>query len=92
MKRFLNLTLLCPMLAFGGEFNLNPTDGDVVNSTPLSKSSEITLNLNNNNPVAGLDYDEASKSFLVGTLKFELYEMDDELKTVKSYLRSSPIG
>ena len=90
MKRFLNLTLLCAALAFGGEFNLNPADGAVTNLTPLRKSGEITLNLKNDNPVAGLDYDEASKSFLVGTLKFELYEMDDELKTVKSYLRSTP--
>ena len=90
MKRFLNLTLLCAELAFGGEFNLNPTDGAVANLTPLRKSGEITLNLNNNNPVAGLDYDEASKSFLVGTLKFELYEMDGELKTAKNYLRSTP--
>jgi hypothetical protein len=90
MKRFLNLTLLCSALAFGGEFNLNPADGAVANLTPLRKSGEITLNLKNDNPVAGLDYDEASKSFLVGTLKFELYEMDDELKTVKSYLRSTP--
>ena len=90
MKRFLNLTLLCAALAFGGEFNLNPADGAVTNLTPLRKSGEITLNLKNDNPVAGLDYDEASKSFLVGTLKFELYEMDGELKTVKSYLRSTP--
>ena len=90
MKKFLNLTLLCAALAFGGEFNLNPADGAVTNLTPLRKSGEITLNLKNDNPVAGLDYDEASKSFLVGTLKFELYEMDDELKTVKSYLRSTP--
>ena len=90
MKRFLNLTLLCAALAFGGEFNLNPADGAVTNLTPLRKSGEITLNLKNDNPVAGLDYDEASKSFLVGTLKFELYEMDDELKTVKNYLRSTP--
>ena len=90
MKKFLNLTLLCATLAFGGEFNLNPADGAVTNLTPLRKSGEITLNLKNDNPVAGLDYDEASKSFLVGTLKFELYEMNDELKTVKSYLRSTP--
>ena len=90
MKRFLNLTLLCATLAFGGEFNLNPADGAVVNLTPLRKSGEITLNLNNNNPVTGLDYDAASGSFLLGTLKFELYEMDGELKTVKSYLRSTP--
>ena len=90
MKRFLNLTLLYAALAFGGEFNLNPADGAVVNLTPLRKSGEITLNLNNNNPVTGLDYDAASGSFLLGTLKFELYEMDGELKTVKSYLRSTP--
>lgn len=90
MKRFLNLTLLCAALAFGGEFNLNSADGAVTNLTPLRKSGEITLNLKNDNPVAGLDYDEASKSFLVGTLKFELYEMDGELKTVESYLRSTP--
>ncbi|WP_298760020.1 hypothetical protein [uncultured Campylobacter sp.] len=90
MKRFLNLTLLCATLAFGGEFNLNPADGAVTNLTPLRKSGEITLNLNNNNPVTGLDYDAASGSFLLGTLKFELYEMDGELKTVKSYLRSTP--
>lgn len=90
MKRFLNLTLLCATLALGSEFNLNPADGAVTNLTPLRKSGEITLNLKNDNPVAGLDYDEASKSFLVGTLKFELYEMDGELKTVKSYLRSTP--
>ena len=90
MKRFLNLTLLCATLALGSEFNLNPADGAVVNLTPLRKSGEITLNLNNNNPVTGLDYDAASGSFLLGTLKFELYEMDGELKTVKSYLRSTP--
>mgnify|MGYP000875357928 FL=1 len=90
MKRFLNLTLLCATLAFGGEFNLNPADGAVTNLTPLRKSGEITLNLNNNNPVTGLDYDAASGSFLLGTLKFELYEMDGELKTAKSYLRSTP--
>ena len=90
MKRFLTLTLLCAALAFGGEFNLNSADGAVTNLTPLRKSGEITLNLKNDNPVAGLDYDEASKSFLVGTLKFELYEMDGELKTVESYLRSTP--
>ena len=90
MKRFLNLTLLCATLAFGGEFNLNPADGAVTNLTPLRKSGEITLNLNNNNPVTGLDYDAASGSFLLGTLKLELYEMDGELKTVKSYLRSTP--
>jgi len=90
MKRFLNLTLLCATLVFGGEFNLNPADGAVVNLTPLRKSGEITLNLNNNNPVTGLDYDAASGSFLLGTLKLELYEMDGELKTVKSYLRSTP--
>ena len=90
MKRFLNLTLLCATLAFGGEFNLNPADGAVTNLTPLRKSGKITLNLNNNNPVTGLDYDAASGSFLLGTLKFELYEMDGELKTVKSYLRSTP--
>ena len=82
--------VLWAALAFGGELNLNPTDGAVTNLTPLRKSGEITLNLKNDNPVAGLDYDEASKSFLVGTLKFELYEMDDELKTVKNYLRSTP--
>ena len=82
--------LLCAALAFGGELNLNPTDGAVTNLTPLRKSGEITLNLKNDNPVAGLAYDEARKSFLVGTLKFELYEMDDELKTVKNYLRSTP--
>lgn len=90
MKRFLNLTLLCATLALGGEFNLNPADGAVTNLTPLRKSGEITLNLNNNNPVTGLDYDAASGSFLLGTLKFELYEMDGELKTVKNYLRSTP--
>ena len=90
MKRFLNLTLLCAALALGSEFNLNPADGAVANLTPLRKSGEITLNLNNNNPVTGLDYDAASGSFLLGTLKFELYEMDGELKTVKSYLRSTP--
>ncbi|WP_107687093.1 hypothetical protein [Campylobacter concisus] len=90
MRKILTLTLLCAALALGGEFNLSPADGAVTNLTPLRKSGEITLNLKNDNPVAGLDYDEASKSFLVGTLKFELYEMDDELKTVKSYLRSTP--
>jgi hypothetical protein CCC13826_2314 len=90
MRKILILTLLCATLALGGEFNLNPADGAVTNLTPLRKSGEITLNLNNNNPVTGLDYDMASGSFLVGTLKFELYEMDDELKTVKSYLRSTP--
>ena len=82
--------LLCAALAFGGELNLNPTDGAVVNLTPLRKIGEITPNLNNNNPVTGLDYDAASGNFLLGTLKFELYEMDDELKTVKNYLRSTP--
>ena len=90
MRKILTLTLLCAALALGGEFNLSPADGAVTNLTPLRKSGEITLNLKNDNPVAGLDYDEASKSFWVGTLKFELYEMDDELKTVKSYLRSTP--
>ena len=90
MRKILTLTLLCAALALGGEFNLNPADGAVTNLTPLRKSGEITLNLNNNNPVTGLDYDAASGSFLVGTLKFELYEMDGELKTVKSYLRSTP--
>ena len=90
MRKILTLTLLCAALALGGEFNLNPTDGAVVNLTPLRKSGEITLNLNNNNPVTGLDYDMASGSFLLGTLKFELYEMDGELKTVKNYLRSTP--
>lgn len=90
MRKILTLTLLCAALALSGEFNLNPADGAVTNLTPLRKSGEITLNLNNNNPVTGLDYDAASGSFLVGTLKFELYEMDGELKTVKSYLRSTP--
>ncbi|WP_291938630.1 hypothetical protein [Campylobacter sp.] len=90
MRKILTLTLLCAALALGDEFNLNPADGAVTNLTPLRKSGEITLNLNNNNPVTGLDYDAASGSFLVGTLKFELYEMDGELKTVKSYLRSTP--
>ena len=90
MKRFLNLTLLCATLVFGGEFNLNPADGAVVNLTPLRKIGEITPNLNNNNPVTGLDYDAASGNFLLGTLKFELYKMDGELKTVKNYLRSTP--
>lgn len=90
MRKILTLTLLCAALALGGEFNLNPADGAVANLTPLRKSGEITLNLNNNNPVTGLDYDAASGSFLLGTLKFELYEMDGELKTVKSYLRSTP--
>ena len=66
MKRFLNLTLLCATLALGGEFNLNPADGAVANLTPLRKSGEITLNLKNNNPVTGLDYDAASgASYLV---------------------------
>lgn len=90
MRKILILTLLCATLALGGEFNLNPADGAVTNLTPLRKSGEITLNLNNNNPVTGLDYDAASGSFLLGTLKFELYEMDGELKTVKNYLRSTP--
>ena len=90
MRKILTLTLLCAALALGGEFNLKPADGAVANLTPLRKSGEITLNLNNNNPVTGLDYDAASGSFLLGTLKFELYEMDGELKTVKSYLRSTP--
>ena len=90
MRKILTLTLLCAVLALGGEFNLNPADGAVVNLTPLRKIGEITPNLNNNNPVTGLDYDAASGSFLLGTLKFELYEMDGELKTVKNYLRSTP--
>ena len=90
MRKILILTLLCATLALGGEFNLNPADGAVTNLTPLRKSGEITLNLNNNNPVTGLDYDATSGSFLLGTLKFELYEMDGELKTVKNYLRSTP--
>jgi len=90
MRKILTLTLLCAALALGGEFNLNPADGAVTNLTPLRKSGEITPNLNNNNPVTGLDYDAASGNFLLGTLKFELYEMDGELKTVKSYLRSTP--
>ncbi|MBN7288349.1 MULTISPECIES: hypothetical protein [Campylobacter] len=90
MRKILTLTLLCAALALGGEFNLNPADGAVVNLTPLRKIGEITPNLNNNNPVTGLDYDAASGSFLLGTLKFELYEMDGELKTVKNYLRSTP--
>ena len=50
MKKFLNLTLLCAALAFGGEFNLKPADGAVTNLTPLRKSGEITLNLKNDNP------------------------------------------
>ncbi|WP_460169572.1 hypothetical protein [Campylobacter concisus] len=90
MKRFLNLTLVCAILTFGGEFNPNPTDSAVTNLTPLRKSDEITLNLKNNNPVAGLDYDEESGSFLAGTLKFEFCEMGGELKTVRSYLRGTP--
>ena len=90
MRKILTLTLLCAALALGGEFNLNPADGAVVNLTPLRKIGEVTPNLNNNNPVTGLDYDAASGSFLLGTLKFELYEMDGELKTVKNYLRSTP--
>lgn len=88
--KILNLILLCTALAFCSEFNLNSADGAVVNLTPLQKSGEITLNLNNNNPITGLDYDKVSGSFLVGTLKFELYEMDGELKNIKSYLRSTP--
>ena len=71
--KILNLIALCTCLAFGGEFDLNAANGAVTNLTPLKKAGQIELKLNNSNPVTGLDYDEESKSFLVGTLKFELY-------------------
>ena len=88
--KILNLITLCTCLAFGGEFDLNAANGAVTNLTPLKKAGQIELKLNNSNPVTGLDYDEESKSFLVGTLKFELYSMDENLDQIKSYLRSTP--
>ena len=88
--KILNLIALCTCLAFGGEFDLNAANGAVTNLTPLKKAGQIELKLNNSNPVTGLDYDEESKSFLVGTLKFELYSMDENLDQIKSYLRSTP--
>lgn len=88
--KILNLITLYTCLAFGGEFDLNEANGAVTNLTPLKKAGQIELKLNNSNPVTGLDYDEESKSFLVGTLKFELYSMDENLDQIKSYLRSTP--
>lgn len=90
MKKTVVLLVIFALSIFANEFNLNFQDGAVSNVTPLNKTQTLELNLNDNTPVTGLDYDEESKTFLVGTLKFQLYTMDENLETVKTYLKSTP--
>lgn len=90
MNKFLTFILIFTTALFGDEFDLNPNNGAIENFKTLNLSNKFEINLKNNTPVTGLDYDEKSDTFLVGTLKFELYTMDSNLQNVKTYLKSTP--
>lgn len=90
MKKILTTIAILALSSFANEFNLNVNDGAVQNVNMLKQVDAFELKLNDNTPVTGLDYDEGSKTFLVGTLKFGLYTMDEGLKNIKTYLKSTP--
>ncbi|CZE47290.1 hypothetical protein [Campylobacter geochelonis] len=89
MKKILNLMFVSAVVAFGMEFNLNSNDGAVANTTPLKQVDSFELKLNDTTPITGLDYDEASKTFLLSDLKLGFYTMDESLKNVKTYAKST---
>lgn len=87
--KILNLiTALC-LGAFASEFNLNTNDGAINNFKPLKLEKSMELNLGSSSPATGLDYDNASDTFLLATLGLELYTMDGQMQSVKSHLKST---
>lgn len=87
--KILKIFLLCFVALFADEFNLNYKDGAVQNFTNLNKNNEIILNLKDDVPATGLDYDESSDSFIVGTRALEIYEFNGDFSKQKGYLKST---
>lgn len=88
MKRiFMILTIAMGIFANG--FDLDPKNGAIENITMLKQTGIFDVKLNDNTPITGLDYDEESKKFLIATLKLELYTMDENLKSINGYLKST---
>ncbi|CAD7289450.1 hypothetical protein [Campylobacter suis] len=88
MRKFILFFALFAFV-FADEFELDFKKGAVENVKELKQTGMVELKLNDDTPVSGLDYDEESKTFLVGTLNLGLYTLDDSLQSVKTYLRST---
>lgn len=70
--------------SFGFEFNLDSKAGALEGVKELSSPvATITLNLNNDIPITGADYDEAKKQFALVSRNNEFYIADENLKPLR---------
>lgn len=83
MKKLMIFTVLIT-LAFGFEFNLDSKAGvlDGVKELGLSSSS-ISLNLQNDVPITGADYDADKRQFALVSKNNEFYATDENLKPLR---------
>ncbi|CAD7289464.1 hypothetical protein [Campylobacter suis] len=82
MKKLVYTTLIAT-LAFGFEFDMDSKNGAFENVKTLMPSSNITLKLENSNPITGADYDESKKQFALVSLENEFYVADESLNPLR---------
>lgn len=82
MKKLI-LILAYVTFGLGFDFNLDSKAGAIEGVKELSKAGDITLKLNNNNAITGLDYSESKKQFAIVSKDNEFYIADENLKPLR---------